>query len=293
MRISTNMLYNNLLSGIRNQQSIQNAGNAKIASGTRFQTPAQSGLDYKVSLDIRHAQVAVQSSIDASKTAESRLDMSQNLLNSMSNILKRAQTLAVQQASGQLGAQDRQAALQEMNHLADQFLANANQTWQGQSLFGGTAVDKPPFVKDALGNVTYVGSTQDRVVSISDNLQVVSNIRGDDPAFAAAFAAMQGFKTALQNNDSTGINTALGDLNAAGNAIITLTSDAGARLKSVQVSRTSFEDMKLTLDKRLIAHEGVDIPAVVAEMQQSSIALKAAYNQISQLKNLSLTNFLR
>ncbi len=293
MRISTSMLYNNLLTGIRNQQTILNDGNAKISSGTRFQTPAQSGLDYKVSLDIRHAQVAVQSSVDASKAVESRLNISQTILNDMSNIFKRTQVLAVQQASGQLSSANRQVALQEVNHLADQFLADANQKWQGQSLFAGTAVDKAAFTKDAAGIVTYTGSNHDRIVSISDNQQIISNIRGDNPAFSAAFSALQGFKTALTNNDSAAIQTSLGALNSAGDGIINLTSDAGARLGAVRISRTSFEDMKLSLDKQLNQHEGVDIPAVVARMQQSSIALKAAYQQIAQLKSLSLTNFLR
>ena len=293
MRISTSMQYNNLLSGIRNQQSIQDAGNAKIASGTRFQTPGQSGLDYKVSLDIRHAQTAAQSGIDASNTVESRLNISQSLLNDMGNLLKRAETIAVQQSSSALSSGERQAALQEMNQLANQFLSDANQTWQGQSLFAGTAVDQPAFTDDGLGNISYTGSNKDRIVSISDTQQVASNIRGDDPAFANAFTAMQSFKTALQNNDQTAISSALGSLNNAGTGIIDLTSDAGGKLKAIQFSITSFEDMKVNLDKRLTVHEGVDIPAVVAELQQSSIALQAAYNQIAQLKSLSLTNYLR
>jgi len=293
MRISTSMLYNNLLSGIRNQQTIQNDGNAKIASGTRFQTPAQSGLDYKISLNIRHAQVAVRSSIEATATVESRLSISQTLLNDMGNILTKTQALAVQQASGQLGPNDRQAALQEMNHLAKQFLSDTNKKWQGQSLFAGTAVDKSAFADDGSGNINYTGSNQDRIVSISDSQQVLSNIRGDDPAFSAAFSAMQSFKTALQNNDQNAIQSALGTLNNAGGGIIDLTSEVGSRLSALRISRSSFEDMKVNLDIRLAAHEGVDIPSVVAELQQSSILLQAAYNQIAQLRSLSLTNFLR
>jgi flagellin-like hook-associated protein FlgL len=293
MRISTNIIYNNLLSGIRNQQTIQNDGNAKISSGTRFQTPAQSGLDYKISLDIRHAQVAVQSSIDASSTVDSRLSISQTMLNDMNNLLTKAQVLAVQQASGQLGATERQAALQEMNHLADQFLSDANKTWQGQSLFAGTAVDKNAFTDDGTGNITYTGSKQDRIVSISDNQQILSNVRGDNIAFSKAFSAMQSFKSALKNNDQTAIHNSIGALNSAGNSIIDLTTEVGSRLAALRISRSSFEDLKVNLDKRLAAHEGVDIPSVMAELQQSSIALKAAYSQIAQMKSLSLTNFLR
>jgi len=287
------MLYNSLLTGINQQQLIQDRGNAQISSGTRFQTPADSGLDYKVSLDLRHSQLNIKSSIDAIGTVEGRLDFSQSLLNDMSNMIKRAETLAVQQSSAQMGALERQASLQEMNHLASQFLANANQQYQGQALFGGTAVDTPAFTDDGAGNVSYTGSNQDRIVSVTATQQVVSNIRGDNAAFASAFTAMQGFKTALQNNDQTAVQASLGALITAGGAMIDLTADAGARLKAVQISKISFEDMKFNLDQRLGAHEGVDIPSVVAELQQSTIALQAAYSQIAQIKDLSLLNFIR
>ncbi len=295
MRISTSMLYNNLLTGINNQQNVQDKANTKIASGKRFLTPAESGLDYKVSLDLRHSQTSVQSSIDAIGTVESRLNISQTLLNSMSTIIKRAEVLAVQQSSAQMSNAERQSALQEVKHLANQLLSDSNQQWQGQSLFAGTAVDQAAFVDDGTGTGTiiYNGSAQNSVVSVSSNQTVVSNIRGDKPAFNAAFTAMQGFQTALLNNDQAAIQTSLGALTAAGTGMIDLTADAGSRLKAIQISKTSFEDMKLNLDIRLNAHEGVDVPALVSEFQQSTIALKAAYSQISQIKSLSLVNFLR
>jgi len=178
-------------------------------------------------------------------------------------------------------------------HLSNQLLGDSNQQWQGQALFAGTAVDQAAFTDDGFGNISYIGSNQDRVVSVSNNQQVVSNVRGDNAAFTAAFSAMQGFKTALLNNDQAAIQTSLGALNAAGSGMIDLTADVGARLNAAQISRVSFEDMQLNLDKQLNTHEGVDIPKVVAELQQSSIALQAAYNQIAQIKSLSLINFLR
>jgi len=293
MRVTTTQMYDNLLAGVNKQLAIQAKGTEQISSGTRFQRPADAGLDYKMSLDLRHAQVGVKGSLEAVKTAESRLGASQTMLNSMKNIMVRAQTLAVQQSSAGLGAAERSAAAIEVGHLLTQFANDANQKWQGQSLFSGTAVDKPSFTLDALGNYTYTGSGQDRIVAISDTLKVTSNIRGDNPSFGSAFTALQDFKTALQNNDQVALQTSLGGLNSAGNSMIDLTSEVGGRLSALSVTRTSFEDMKFTLDKRINEHEAVDVPAIVAQLQQSSIALQASYSQISKVKSLSLINFLR
>jgi len=46
MRVTTAQMYNTLLSGVKQQQTIQDQGNAQIASGTKFQTPAQAGTAY-------------------------------------------------------------------------------------------------------------------------------------------------------------------------------------------------------------------------------------------------------
>ncbi len=293
-RATTTSVYDSLLAGIRKQLDIQAQGNAQVSSGKRFQRPAQAALDYKTSLDIRHAQTGVSESLAAINTARTRLSASMNALNSMKQILVRAQTLAVQQSSAQLGAAERAAAATEVKHLRDQFLALANQRLDGQSLFAGTAVDKDAFVLDpATGQITYNGNTQSRTVALSSSQTVVSNLRGDAPAFAQAFAGLQALETALTANNTAGIRTALGTLTGAGNGMTDLTAEAGARIHSLDLQKQSFEDMKLTLEKRLSAHEGVDIAATITRLQQASTALQAAYSQVASLRNLSLVNFLR
>jgi len=293
MRITSAQMYDTLLKGVNKQTKIQADKTEQVSSGLRFQRPSQAGLDYKISLDLRHAQKGLQGSMTAIATAESRLGSSQTMLNDMKNIMVRAQTLAVQQASGNVGAAERQSAVQEVQHLLTQFANDTNQKWQGQSLFAGTAVDKPAFTLNAAGNYAYTGSVQDRNVAISDTYQIKSNVRGDDTRFTAAFTALNSFVTALTANNQTGIQTALGDLNAASNGVVDLTSEVGGRIAALNVTKTSYTDMKFNLDKQLNQHEAADIPAAVAQLQQSRIALQISYSQISQLKSLSLINYLK
>ncbi|EAU54252.1 flagellar hook-associated protein [Mariprofundus ferrooxydans] len=293
MRITSAQMYNTLLTGVKQQQDILNQGNAQIASGTKFQTPDQAGIAYKTSLDIRHAQVGLQGDLDSITTADSRLANSMTMLNDMTNIMKRAQTVAVQMATASTSATERLSAAQEATQLLNQAFNDANQQWQGQSLFAGTATDKAAFVTDTLGNIVYNGNAQDRTIVTSDGQQVITNIRGDNPAFAAAFSALQDFKTALQNNDTAGVQNAVGALTSASDGVINMTSDVGARLNGVRLNKTAIQDRQLNLATQLNTNEAVDIPSVVARMQQSSIALQAAYSQINQIKSLTLTNFLR
>jgi len=293
MRITNSQLYENLMSGINKQLQIKNDGNASVASGTRFQRPSQAGLDYKTSLDLRHTQSQIKGGLEALTIAESRLSASQTMLNDITNVLTRAQSVAVQQASGQIGGQERAAAAAEVAHLLDQVANSANQQWQGESLFAGTAVGQQSFAPDAFGAYQYQGSNQDRVVVISTRQSITSNVRGDEQAFSNTFSALINFQTALLANDQTGIATAISELTTANNNMIDLTSRVGGQISAIQSYNQSYQDMKFTLDKRLNQHEAADIPALVASMQQADIALQASYSQIAQIKSLSLVNFLR
>ena len=293
MQINTQQSYDSLLAGIRRQLEAQAAGNARVSSGKRFQRPADAALDYKTSLDIRHMKKGVETSLKAINTAKTRLNHSLTMINSMQNIITRAQTLATQQASGQISAANRLAALTEVRQLKDALFTYANQRLDGQSLFAGTATSADAFVKDSAGNISYNGNAHDRTVAVTTSQIVISNVRGDQAAFSKAFAAFKSLETALAGNDQGGVQSALGQINDAGGSMIDLNADVGARIHSLDLQQRLFTDISLSLDTRLNEHEGVDIASTVARLQQSSVALKAAYSQIATLRSLSLVNFLR
>ncbi|MDQ6989875.1 MAG: hypothetical protein Q9M19_08325 [Mariprofundaceae bacterium] len=293
MRITSSQLYDNLLSGVNKQLKVQADANASIASGKRFQTPAQAGIDYKVSLDLRHTQSQLKGSFEALIVTDSRLGATQSVLTDMIHVLGRAQALAVQQSSANMTTAEHQAAANEVKHLLDQVANSANKAWEGDALFSGTAINQQAFVQDAQGFYQYQGSAQDRVVAISNTQQVVSNVRGDEPAFALMFDALKTFQNALENDEGWGIGGAIGDLSKASNGMIDLTSRVGGQINALSSYRQSYEDMQFAIEKRLNEHETADIPALVAEMQQANIALQASYSQIANMKNLSLVNFLR
>jgi len=293
MRVTQNQMYDSLTVGINKQLKIKNDANAAISSGTRFQRPAQAGLDYKISLDLRHTQSQIKGSVEALSIADSRLSASQTMLNDISNVLTRAQTLAVQQSSAQNSAGEQLTAAVEVRHLLDQVANSANQTWMGEALFAGTDTSATAFVQDATGAYQYQGSNQDRTVAVNTNQSINTNMRGDEAAFTNTFTALQSFITALETGDRQGITDAIGNLTSATNQIIDLTSRVGGQISAIQSYKTSYDDMSFAIDKRLSEHESADVAKLVVDMQTADTALQAAYTQIANLKNMSLINYLR
>jgi len=145
MRVTTQQIFDGLLLGIRQQQKIQADATAQISSGHQFTRPSDNALGFKKSVDIRHVQAGIKSSLAGLSTAKLRLGASSNALSQMLPIIQRAQALSVQQANATVGASVRQAAAVEVQTLQDQLLALANQKFEGESLFAGTATGTDAF----------------------------------------------------------------------------------------------------------------------------------------------------
>jgi len=399
VRITTQQIFDNLLLGIRQQQQIQADGAAQISSGHRFTRPSEDGLGFKKSVDIRHVQAGIKSSLNGLSTATSRLGASSNALSQMLPLLQRAQALSVQQANATLGSSERQAAAAEVTTLQDQLLALANQKFEGESLFAGTATNTDAFntafnaglaqytqgantsitavtqtanpnaVNDtytitldatgaqitnvtnsagtdllaaanggggpvtlvsgnntlnlgngvvlsatydgtpqtnktaggslavtganAAGNINYVGNAQDRVAAITSTQTVISNVRGDETAFTQAFSSIKALKDALTANDATGVQTALGQLNAAGDAMTELTAETGGRLSAVTLRKQVFQDLQVQTEQRRGQIEDADLATVAASLARSQVALQASFSEMARIGTLSLVQFLR
>ncbi len=406
MRITTQQIFDGLLLGINRQQQAQAKATAQISSGYKFTQPSDDGLGFKKSVDIRHVQAGIKSSLAGLSTVKARLGASSNALSQMLPIIQRVQALAVQQANPIVSATGRQAAATEVSKLQDQLLALGNQKFEGESLFAGTATSTdafaafnagtgvytpdptnpvttisnvkqtanpnavndtytltldstvgppatqrvisiknsagaemlpgspspvpvtlssgtnildisvngngvklsvdytgPPDAVNTAGGVlkitsaialgSYVGNTQDRLTAITSTQTIASNVRGDNTAFSKAFTAVKAFMDALAANNSTNIQSALGQLNTAGNRMAELTGETGGRLSAVTLREQVFQDLRVQTEQRRSQIEDADLAFLAAQLTKAQVALQASFSAMGRVGSLSLVNFLR
>ncbi|ATX82952.1 flagellar hook-associated protein 3 FlgL [Mariprofundus ferrinatatus] len=293
MRITSQTIYDTLMAGIRNQMQTQREGTEQISSGRRFSRPSQDGVAYKTSLDIRHVQSGIDSSLSAIGVAKLRLGVSENALAQFTPIMQRAQVLAVQQANSGLTASERQTAAVEVAALENQLISLANTAFEGKALFAGTATDVQPIQIDGLGNAVYQGNTQDRSVAITPSESIVSNVRADHTAFTQVFSSIKALKDALTGNNVPGIQASIDLLSSATAAMVGLNAEVGGKLNSINLREETLLSMKTQMQIKLNQHESVDIAEVATNLKQSEVSLQAAYAEVSNFNKLSLVNFLR
>ena len=228
---------------------------------------------------------------------QSQAASTDSTLSSVVQALTQAISLGTEGANGTLSDANRQAVAEQVSGIRDQVLGLANQTFQGNYLFAGTATSTQPFVLDATqpDGVKYNGNTNVNSVQISSGQTIQINLPGSqiftNPA-GDVLGALNGLITALQTN--TGLPAANANLDQAFTQFTTQRVFYGNALKQLQSSQASLNSDKLQLATQENSLVGVDLATSITNLEQASTATNAiltATNQI--LSTLNLLNFLK
>jgi flagellar hook-associated protein 3 FlgL len=218
-------------------------------------------------------------------------------LNSAVQAVTRAISLGVEGANGTLSDLDRQAIAQELSGIRDQVLALANQTYQGNFVFSGTATATQPFVLDNTqpNGVKYNGNTHVNSIEISPGDTVSINLPGSqiftNPS-GDLLGALNGLVTALQNN--SGIAAANANLSQSFSVLTTQRVFYGNALNEFQSAQTFLNSDTTQLAQRENSLVGADLAASITNFDQATVATNAILNETNQiLTTLNLLDYLK
>src|SRR6266849_9919830 len=218
-------------------------------------------------------------------------------LNSTVQAVTQAISLGIEGANGTLSDADRQAVAEQLIGIRNQVLSLANQTYQGNFVFSGTATSTQPFVLDPTqpNGVKYNGNTNTNSIAISQGNSIPINVPGSqiftNPA-GDVLGSLNGIITALQNN--SGIAAANANLQQAFTQLTTQRVFYGNSLQQLQATQTFLNSEKIQLAQQENTLVGVDLASSITNLQQSTIATNAILSAAGQiLSTLNLLSFLK
>jgi flagellar hook-associated protein 3 FlgL len=218
-------------------------------------------------------------------------------LSSVVQAVTQSISLAVEGANGTLSNADRQAVAQQVTGIRDQVLGLANQTFQGNYVFSGTATSTQPFVLDATqpDGVRYNGNTNVNSIKISSGQTIAINVPGSqiftNPA-GDLLGALNGLITALQTN--TNIVAANTNLNQAFSLLTTQRVFYGNSLQQMQSTQTFLNTEKLQGAQAENSLVGVDMASAITNLEQAGVATNAILSATNQiLTTLNLLTYLK
>jgi flagellar hook-associated protein 3 FlgL len=272
----------------------------QLATGKRILTPSDDPAGATKTLDVQRYLETNKQFLSNMGFARARLETQETALASVTDLLQRANELAIQGNNATASASDRQAIAAEVDQLLEQMLALANtRDSNGEYLFGGLQRDAAAFVRDPVtGAISYEGDDQQRQIQVSEVRRLADADTGQDifmdvagAGGASAFDILAKFAADLRTPGAS-LSDSIGNIKLAMQQVLDVRARGGARLNALDDLGSINEDLAVTLESQLSEIKDLDYAEAVSRMNRQLLAFQAAQQSYARLSQLSLFNYL-
>ncbi|MCX6938190.1 MAG: flagellar hook-associated protein FlgL [Verrucomicrobia bacterium] len=298
MRISTASTSDNVLAQLQRLSTQQAELQNQVATGQRIFKPSDdpAAAARVISAQMERASVSqyarnADAALEYSKTSYSGLDQFKKLSD-------RAGELAVM-GTGNLGTSAMQAYASEVDQLLEQAATSGNTRFRNDYVFGGTAVDTPPFTatRDADGKITavaYVGDAGRVSVPLADGASIQPTPDAATNSGLADFMnQLVALRDALNAGDTNATQATRAGLDTSENLLVSSLSEHGAIQLRIEVAQTQQRTRLDSIETAISADADVDLTSTIVRLNQTTQAYEAALSSGSTMLKMSLLDYLK
>jgi flagellar hook-associated protein 3 FlgL len=291
------------------QQSRLQRTQMQLSTGKKILTPSDDPAAAARIIDLNQGikqTEQYQSNINA---ARQRLTLEDGVLQNATSVLHKIKELGVQGLNATYSQSDRIAIAVEMEELNQHLVSLANtRNANGEYLFAGFKSATQPFGKDIsnVGAYAYAGDANSRAIQIASDRQVADGDPGINvfglptgalPAVVPApgsitniFEAIDKFAADLRADAPN--SASLDDISKSLDKMLITQSSIGTRLNVLDRQEGLNTDFVIDMKTVLSATEDLDYAETISRFNQQTISLQAAQQSFTQVKKLSLFNYL-
>jgi len=298
MRIASNTVSDNIVRQIQQLSSQQARLQTQVSTGLRISAPEDDPAAVARVLNLTSERRQLD---QYGQNASRALAVSQASYAGLQNVKKisdRAGELATL-GTGTLGPDAMQAYATETNQLLEQAVQAANTTFNGDYIYGGTAVSTPPFTvtRDANGQitgVTYAGNSTQAPIPLSETSSINPSTDGATNAGLGDFINhLVSLRDALASGDPTAVSAVQGGLTTSENLLVSSIANVGGVQTRIQASQAQQTDRTTSLDSLISSETETDLPTAVVKLSQVQTAYQAALQSAANIMSHSLLDYLK
>lgn len=302
MRITNNMLINNMLNNLNNNLNRMNKYQNQLATGKKISLPSDDPIVASRALKLRTDVAEIQQYKRNVDDANSWMDITETTLGQMGDVMHRVRELAVQAGNETNTPEDLDKIKQEMGQLKVQMVHLANTTYAGRYIFSGFKTDKALMDDNGVFLIDISNSEQIHFeIGIGDDIHI--NVTGSDlfnnGTDAAAgdtsglLATFDAIITALDAGDNEDVGNMLGHIDDDINNILRVRSGIGARMNRLELTANRLEDDFINFTSLMSKNEDADIAEVIMNLQNEENVYRASLSAGARVIQPSLVDFLK
>ncbi len=307
MQVSTSLMFDRAIARMGVTQDRLSQTQLQLSSGKQVIKPSDAPDESATITRMKSVIERQESYLDTMNTVKDKLAQQETAAKSANDIVIRIKELAVQAANDTNSPADRQYIGIEVRELRDQLLSLANsQDVNGNYIFSGSRVAKPAFATDAGGQLLYQGDMTVSPAGVGDEREVPTNRPGVNPfgkiirtaedgsrQGVGFFQAIDDFAAALDANDSSAIQRAVGETGTLQESLSGSLAAIGASMNTIDNQTALTEETLLRLKGTLSKVEDVDYTEAITQMNKDMLALEAAQSSFAKISQLNLFDYIR
>ena len=296
MRITNNMLSQNLLRNLESAQGRMDQLQNQLSTGHRISRPSDDPVGIQNAMRLKSNVSSVEQWKSNADEALSYMNTTDTTLGDMTSMLQRVRELTVQGANGTLSGNDRKNIAAEVDQISEQLRMLSNTQIGSKYIFSGTETDKELLKPDG---TTWQGNNQDVEFEVGNNLSLPISVNGQTlfktsiTGVLGVFDTLSALSAALMTNDTAGINNALGNIDGSIDNVIAHRADLGARSNRMTALREQLDATSANLQQNLSSIQDADMAKTITEFTNASNVYKAALSVGAKIIQPSLVDFMR
>ena len=307
MRVTNNMLINNMISNIGKNMSRMETYQKRLATGKKISVPSDDPIVAARALKLRTDVSQIEQYKRNVDDALSWLEITESALNNIGEILQRIRELAVQASNSTMTDDDTEKTAEEVAQLKDQLILISNSTYAGRYIFSGFKTDTKLINDDGTFAIT-VEDTESIIyeVGVSDSINInvlggqLFNNGGEAVTGNKAYLIdiMDQFVAALKSGDKSAISNSEGDsiidkIDNQMNNLLAIRASVGARYNRLELTADRLDTNRLNFTKLMSENEDVDQEENIMLLKNEENIYRASLAGGSRIIQTSLVDFLR
>lgn len=303
MRITNNMLINNMMQSLSGNLTRTQQYFNQLATGKKISIPSDDPIVASKALKLRTDVSEIAQYKRNTDDAIAWMDITEATMGQMTEIVHRMKELTNQAANGTNTADDLEKIKEEAEQLKKQIISLGNATYAGRYIFSGYKTDTPLLKEDGSFNVSVIKDTEKIKfeIGIGDNINI--NVPGGDlfnadgDAIAGNTGSLVGtfsqVITAMENDIKPSLSGLLGNLDDELGNLLRVRAGLGARMNRVELTASRLDDDNINFTKLMSKNEDVDIAEAIMKLQNEQNVYTASLSTGARVIQPSLVDFLR
>jgi flagellar hook-associated protein 3 FlgL len=298
MRIANKALYDSVIKNLSNTSSQMVKAQEMVSTGKKINNLSDDPIGLVGVLDLRSSLANLEQMSGNISTGRSWLTTAESALTQVVDIITEAKELTVRMSSANISSSDRTNSSILVDGYLHQIIALSNSQVGGRYIFSGTNTEITPFeLNTGETQVDYYGNDTPSSIKIGKDSDIEIGKDGKD-IFGNTWDDNNIFKTLidlkayLQDDDISGIQAAMDNLESHLDSVNASISEIGGKVIRLDIRENIMADLKLIYTERKSLLEEVDIAEAIIGLEAKELAYNAALSASAKIMQLSLVDFL-